>query len=92
MSDIGLCPFCNEVVTGILVEENTIRRNIYKCPKCGKRILKCMTPFCSNFAEGGDFWDDNLCPECTDGLCSIVQHTATEFKNKYPDRTMRNKH
>ena len=23
-----------------------------------------MAPGCNNYAEGGDTWDDNICPSC----------------------------
>lgn len=59
----GTCPFCKEQVAAIVVEENYIRRDICRCPECGESILVCRMPGCSDYAKGGELYDDELCPE-----------------------------
>lgn len=61
----GTCPFCKAVVTAVVIEENTIRRDKCQCPSCHNTIYVCRTPGCDNYAKGGDIYDDELCPECT---------------------------
>lgn len=64
----GICPFCKEVVTAEVIEENTIRRDKCQCPSCHNTIFVCRTPGCDNYAKGGDIYDDELCPDCTSGV------------------------
>lgn len=71
----GICPFCGEEITvteNNILRSNTIRRNVYRCPKCENPILKCMGFGCRNFAAGGKIYDDNFCPECTKAIASAV--------------------
>lgn len=63
----GKCPFCAEeieVSESDIIQSNTIRRDVYRCPNCGKPILKCMGIGCRDFAAGGKYYDNNFCPEC----------------------------
>lgn len=62
---LGKCPWCGEYVRAIVIEENFVRRDFCKCPKCGGKVLVCRTPGCNDYAKGGDFWDDEFCPDCT---------------------------
>lgn len=77
MKHLGKCPWCGENVRAVVIEENYIRRDLCECPKCGEKILICRTPGCTNYAKGGDFWDDELCPDCTSGAGSIATGVAT---------------
>ena len=62
----GNCPWCKEDVRPTLFEENPeYQRNIFVCPDCGEKILKCVTPGCEEYARWGEQWDDFFCPECT---------------------------
>lgn len=54
----------------ILVEQNTARRDICKCPSCKKGVLICRTPGCHDYAKTGSIYDDELCPGCTSSLIS----------------------
>lgn len=63
MKRLGKCPWCGKEVMAIVRQTNYIRRDSCICPECGKKILVCRTPGCSNYAKGG-LWDDELCPDC----------------------------
>lgn len=65
MKHLGKCPWCGNEVKAMIEEENYVRRDACTCPECGERILVCRTPGCTNYAKGGDIWDDEFCPECT---------------------------
>lgn len=62
---MGRCPHCEKRVRAVVVEENTVRRDVLECPKCEERLLVCMTPGCKNYAAGGQVYDQNFCPDCT---------------------------
>lgn len=64
----GKCPYCKELMIPDVIEENTVRRDKCKCSnsKCNGIIYACMGIGCNDYAKSGDFWDDNLCPECTE--------------------------
>jgi hypothetical protein len=64
---MGLCPFCKEPVKADVVEENVVRRDKCACPSCGGTIYVCRSPGCDNYAKGGDYYDDEMCPSCTSG-------------------------
>lgn len=66
----GICPYCGDNVTPVLIEENNIRRDVCKCPSCEKQLLICRTPGCQNYTKGGEIYDDELCPSCTSSLTS----------------------
>lgn len=68
----GMCPFCNEQIEPIVIEENTIRRDKCQCPECSGIIYVCRSPGCNNYAKGG-IWDDELCPACTTEVSSMVK-------------------
>ncbi len=73
----GKCPYCQEFMTPVVVEENAICRDKCKCSKCGEYIYICRTPGCHNYAKGGELWDDELCPECTSSVGRIAKDIAT---------------
>lgn len=56
----------------MLLQENTVRRDVCECPECKKQLLICRTPGCQNYAKGGDIYDDELCPSCTASLTSGI--------------------
>lgn len=66
----GLCPFCANVVTPVVVTENYIRRDVCKCPECSEKVLVCRSPGCTNYAKAGYLYDDELCPSCTSSIVS----------------------
>lgn len=72
----GACPFCNEQIVPIVVEENSIRRDKCQCPECSEIVYVCRSPGCNNYTKGGEFWDDELCPSCTDGISGNVKGVA----------------
>jgi hypothetical protein len=69
---LGICPFCGDNVTPLLIEENTIRRDVCECPSCKEKLLICRTPGCHSYAKGGEIYDDELCPSCTSSLASGI--------------------
>jgi hypothetical protein len=63
----GHCPICKKEIqptSNDVFEKNRFRRDVIRCPSCKSKILRCMAPGCNNYAEGGDTWDDNICPSC----------------------------
>lgn len=75
--EAGLCPFCNNEVSAVVVEENILRRDKCKCPECDKTIYLCRAPGCNNYAKGTENWDNELCPSCTETAGGIVKEGAT---------------
>jgi hypothetical protein len=61
----GKCPFCSETVEPEVIEENTIRRDMCRCPSCKRQVLICRAPGCQDYAKGGEYYDDEFCPACT---------------------------
>ncbi len=62
----GYCSSCYNKSTHKLIEQNYLRRNIYKCLSCGKKTVICR--ICNNFANTSNEdkligWDDELCAE-----------------------------
>jgi hypothetical protein len=57
----GYCSFCFEAARHDAVEKNVLRRNVYRCSKCGQRTLRCRVTGCSAMAKGGEKWDSELC-------------------------------
>ncbi len=74
---IGKCPFCGEMVRAVVVEENTIRRDVCECPECGESILVCRSSGCQDFAKGGSIYDDDFCPGCQSGIRNGVKDVGT---------------
>jgi ribosomal protein S27AE len=73
---LGKCPFCNESVRPRVIEENSVRRDICRCPECSNSILVCRTPGCQDYAKGGEIYDDEFCPECTKGAHTTLVGTV----------------
>jgi len=61
---MGRCPHCEKRVRAVVVEENVVRRDVLRCPKCKGRVLICLGADCKNYAAGGRIYDDNFCPKC----------------------------
>ncbi|MFC7436506.1 hypothetical protein ACFQNJ_18515 [Hydrogenophaga bisanensis] len=68
----GLCPFCSEEVIPDVIQDNTVRRDVCQCPSCSGKLLLCRVPGCTNYAKGGDLYDDELCPSCTTAVSSAT--------------------
>ena len=70
----GYCPFCRELVTPEIVEENTFRRDKCVCDnkECKKTVYVCRTPGCDDFTKGGSIYDDELCPGCTKNVSTTL--------------------
>lgn len=60
----GKCPFCLKLMVPKVLEENTLRRDKCQCSFCSKIVYICRMPSCNNYAKGGDYYDDELCPDC----------------------------
>ncbi|MBA5202210.1 hypothetical protein [Pectobacterium aroidearum] len=73
----GICPHCREKVTPDIIEENSIRRDKCKCPKCEGVVYVCRTPGCDDYAKGGNTYDEELCPQCTK---VVADNTGTILK------------
>lgn len=68
----GKCPFCLEIIIPILIEENLIRRDKCKCPKCDEEIYLCRSPGCHDFSKGTSVYDHEFCPECTNSISNVA--------------------
>jgi len=55
------CSWCYKKTTHDLVDQNYLRRNVYKCRSCKNRTLVCR--YCKNMARGGDKYDNECCAE-----------------------------
>jgi pimeloyl-ACP methyl ester carboxylesterase len=66
------CSWCLRKTTHVLVESNTLRRNVYRCQGsgCGQKTLECR--YCTEMTRGGDKWDD----EC----CAVHDGTIADFE------------
>lgn len=64
----GICGHCRETVSPIIIEENYVRRDKCRCPKCQQDLYACRTPGCDDYAKGGKAYDEELCPGCTKAL------------------------
>ena len=42
-------------------------RNVYECSDCGSLTLRCRVPGCTGMARSGDYYDDELCGQCSAG-------------------------
>jgi len=62
---VGICPYCGDSVQPLVVVHNYVRRDACKCPNCEKMILVCRVPGCSDYAKGGDVYDEEMCPAHT---------------------------
>lgn len=71
----GMCPFCSEMVTPGVIEENYVRRDKCVCPECSEHIYICRSPGCNHYAKGGELYDDELCPQCTSGIADAGKTT-----------------
>lgn len=85
----GLCPFCRKMVRAEVSTSNFVRRDVCTCPNCNESILVCRAPGCNDFAKGGSFWDDELCPECTKsatkmglGVAAFIAFVASGGKSR----------
>jgi len=68
----GVCGHCREIVSPIVVEENTFRRDKCQCPKCQETLYACRTLGCDDYAKGGKSYDEELCVACTKSLAEGV--------------------
>lgn len=66
----GVCPFCGSFIQARVVETNYLRRDKCRCPDCSNVIYVCRMPGCNNYTKGGDIWDDEFCPSCTNSMDS----------------------
>lgn len=65
---LGTCPYCGDSGNFQLVKQCLVERDLYKCKGCGKEVMVCYVPSCTDLAKTGDFWDDRLCPTHTDAI------------------------
>jgi len=71
------CSACFKKTTHVLIEKNTLTRNVYECQECHSRTLQCR--YCSSMALSGKKWDAECCAE-HDG--SIASFPKLELKLK----------
>ena len=76
---IGICPHCNHEVRAKIFVKNNLRRDMCKCPNCEETIYVCRNYGCRNYAVGGDYYDDELCPTCAKALMEFVGKRAGKF-------------
>lgn len=55
----ALCSWCGRQSTHRRVEQNTIRRDVHRCNRCGGRTLRCR--LCGAMARGRAGYDEELC-------------------------------
>jgi len=55
------CSWCYKKTTHDLVDQNYLRRNVYRCRSCKNRTLVCR--YCKNMSRGGDRYDEECCAE-----------------------------
>lgn len=67
----GVCPFCSEKVQAVVVESNSVRRDICECPICKEKMLVCRIPGCHDYAKVSSGWDHEMCPACTETASEI---------------------
>lgn len=73
---IGICPNCEHKVKAKILVTNNLRRDRCECPNCGKTIYVCRSYGCRNYAVGGDYYDDELCPTCAKALMKFLGKLA----------------
>ena len=76
MKSKGKCPFCEEDIRPLIIEENYLRRDKCQCPECEEIIYACRAPGCRNYAKGGVIWDDELCPSCAASASTAATTTV----------------
>ena len=69
-------PKCLEKIEALLFQKNTLRRNVYRCPLCSAKILRCRGISCKSYVLSGSIWDDELCSECTNSLAKLAWSAA----------------
>ena len=57
---LGRCPFCYKKIRATILVKNKFRRDMCKCPNCGKIIYVCRNFVCKNYATGGKYYDFEL--------------------------------
>jgi hypothetical protein len=67
----GTCPFCTKLVSALVVEHNTVRRDKCTCPECKQPIYVCRTPGCHDYAKGTETYDHEFCPDCTGKMAAL---------------------
>ena len=72
------CSWCFEQTQHRLVQQNTLRRDVYECEGCGRRTLPCRGCDAA-FVRGHPTWDDEKCAKCDGTVVSWSQaKTAKE--------------
>lgn len=57
----GYCSHCFQLAHHTLEEQNYLRRNVYKCSNCNRKVVQCRV--CRNMATTGTAWDSEFCAE-----------------------------
>jgi len=74
VSHKGACPYCLSIIRPSIIEKNRWVRDKCQCPKCDEIIYACRNPLCNDYAEGGDFYDDELCPKCFNRVSQSIKN------------------
>lgn len=69
---MGKCPFCEKKMIPKVIEANSFRRDKCQCSECGEIIYVCRKFGCKNYAKGSQYYDEELCPDCSEELASTV--------------------
>lgn len=67
--EFAYCSWCGAWSTHRQVEQNYLRRNVYKCSHCHEKTVQCR--YCKNMARTGEKWDDELCSEHDGSVASF---------------------
>src|SRR5579862_1624546 len=78
-AELAFCSHCRDVTTYTLVEQGAGRfaRDKYKCARCERVGVKCLTwlvgGYCNGLARAGDgsLRDKPLCSSCTDRVGEV---------------------
>lgn len=69
--ELSYCSWCGAWSRHHQIEQNYLRRNVYRCTQCHEKTVQCR--FCKNMARTGEKWDDELCSE-HDGSISAFKN------------------
>jgi uncharacterized protein YaaW (UPF0174 family) len=73
----GWCSWCFGKTKHRLVQQNSLRRDVYECEACGRRTLPCRD--CDEaFSRGHATWDDESCAKCDKTINNWLEKEANK--------------